>query len=113
MLRFLLGSHALFASIRANSTASQSQTVALGGGWQCKPRDESLANVFPVGVGDPVAQGCRMTERGHLMQVRGDPAALKLPGVHNEGLGAEPSKATLGEGLTEILPVAPLQHKTL
>ena len=32
MLRFLLGSHVLFASTRANSTALQSQTVALGGG---------------------------------------------------------------------------------
>ena len=53
MLRFLFGSHALFASIRANSPTLWAQTVALGGGWQCKPHDESLAMFFLQGHGAP------------------------------------------------------------
>ena len=53
MLRFLFGSHAFFASIRANSPTLWAQTVALGGGWQCKPHDESLAMFFLQGRGAP------------------------------------------------------------
>ena len=44
-LRLLLGSHAFFVPIRANSPTSWAQTVALGGDWQCKPPDASLARL--------------------------------------------------------------------
>ena len=44
-LRLLLGSHAFFVPIRANSPTLWAQTVALGGDWQCKPPDASLARL--------------------------------------------------------------------
>ena len=45
LLRLLLGSHAFFVPIRANSPTSWAQTVALGGDWQCKPPDAILARL--------------------------------------------------------------------